>query len=98
VPRRKELRKMLVKVLDMIQTIKMYASEPIKPTMVRVFDIKPEIWVWMTEHEAELIELLYGWQRMLNRKMPRALTDGATHEPVEVSAVPVPPPPADGVR
>lgn len=82
-PKRKELRRMLIKMLDMVQTIKMYASEPIKPSNIRVFDIKPEIWGWLCQHETELTDLLYGWKRKMHPDLPTPLPQGesdGTHE------------------
>lgn len=95
--KRKELRRMLIKMLDMVQTIKMYASEPIKPSNIRVFDIKPEIWDWLCQHETELEELLYGWKRKMHPDLRTPLPEGQTHEPAQVSPDPAHAD-ADGVR
>lgn len=73
---------MILRLKDCIDSIMMYASEPIRPSNIRVFDIKPEMWEWLKEHSEAARVLLYGWKDKILGKMPTALVadNGDPHE------------------
>lgn len=89
---------MVERLKDAIDSIMMYASEPLKPSNIRVFDIKPEMWEWLKAESQAAEDLLHGWKRILHPDLRTPLPEGTAHEPVEVSPVDPRGADADGVR
>lgn len=71
---------MLREMADVIDTIIMYAGDPIRPSNTRVFTITPEIYEWIVAHSTKTKNFLDSWKKKIYAPMPPALPEGESHE------------------
>lgn len=77
--RRKEYRQLVRDLTDCIDTILMYAGDPVRPSMMRVFHMTPEVYAWVRDHATRGHALL-DWKHKIYAPMPQPLPEGTTHE------------------
>jgi hypothetical protein len=80
VPKRREYRELIRDLADCIDTILMYAGDPIRPSNIRTFAITPEVYEWIVNHSTRAKNLIHWYSGKIYQPMPVALPEGTTHE------------------
>ena len=79
-PKRREYRDLIRDLADCIDTILMYAGDPIRPSNTRTFAITPEVYEWIVAHSTRAKNLIHWHAGKIYTPMPTALPEGTTHE------------------